>query len=1084
MSLQSSILQKFDELRTAFDHREIFSSEVNATRAKTQLIAGEEDRQKRTLATKSQQSEEGATSVARARGLPSLRKQPNKHSSRDGGNNSYDGGRATPATLQGLKVLEKRLNDVEDAANSAQAKGVALDVELRARCQMQEKEGEGAAPSKGNAATKGRTKSVVQIGGKSVPKKSFAGAPHSLLKRATPTHDKKSMDDSTSSRSSSTQLLPTTKVDAIDISARVPVVSSRGNLAPSEWFQKSAEHREYPNVEEDMRKHLRHRDEQRKGGDNMVERYTVPFTAHLSDKEKAWNEQSVKVSIGVIAPDPLEELKKKSAQRHHADDEDDVVARMSKKAAMKTTSSPIQKRQKAPGGQHSAGDEEYFEKMQSDRNTFIKLARHSKKARRVYQDSVARELLAAANMLGPHVPLFSNDPKANDDSFLHRNDDDDASFHSSDSEDNFNDPKELAEREGISTFADTDANYSIPGVRVEVKNDRLEDMTDVCDLMECTIVCLCQCINGTKSSITKEQAILRTILVHALQSGLPYLQEEMHRRDAFVQKLASAPPAQRLAESSLMCRLLRSWSKGVETLLTIDLATVNADGIPFSVHNDTHLTKCVEYYCQLHSAKEERVATLFTKWRSNKEEADSAIINNDSSRIVPPPLGTNEAKSQELLQHFKRLASVSSDDLQRLDHDAATIAYRQQEIAQLFLDRVTRFLPDPCNGVSEEELAEKMKESDLMLHRSPPTLRHVLLQYAGLLRPAARIASQRSDNSSVSVDSSGFEFKSASVSPEGINKFLNVFRSSWGRTPLSGEVDGTERADRSTVVQNGTVIALMDMYFNVLSPLLRDRVKLMVRDEKARTAQLKAKLQSDSEELRKALGAYSTASGRSAKDEEAHRALQEVERHQLIQKYTKPMMDDETLDRLKKSVESSEAWFLYDQSRRAARIAAANHREEPKWDDEESAPAKSSTTSRMEMVRMRKLQELEACWQRLSIGYSLRIALHDKWNHPTKEVKHIDAALKIYRECIIAVDAREASLQAILANEGNEDKAEKMSKRHVLFNQMSLHGQTCELLAKKLFNETGDELHYRNDVYLTKLRDDFAAISQLIRSNA
>jgi hypothetical protein len=132
------------------------------------------------------------------------------------------------------------------------------------------------------------------------------------------------------------------------------------------------------------------------------------------------------------------------------------------------------------------------------------------------------------------------------------------------------------------------------------------------------------------------------------------------------------------------------------------------------------------------------------------------------------------------------------------------------------------------------------------------------------------------------------------------------------------------------------------------------------------------------------------------------------------------------------------------------------------------------------VLRIRKLQELDKCWKALKLPYGTQIELHDKWNN--SDVKAVDKALKLYKECVTAVESREAALRAVLENEKITDAKERTIQRHTLFSAMCAAGQVCEVAGRKLQMETEDVLMYGDSIYAVKLKEDFNAISRLLRT--
>ena len=77
--------------------------------------------------------------------------------------------------------------------------------------------------------------------------------------------------------------------------------------------------------------------------------------------------------------------------------------------------------------------------------------------------------------------------------------------------------------------------------------------------------------------LEKEVVLLRSILIHSLESGLAPLSNEIMHRKQTLRGLTTR--AARPIEQVLLCRLMRSWNKGIEQLLLTDLNI--ADSTPF-----------------------------------------------------------------------------------------------------------------------------------------------------------------------------------------------------------------------------------------------------------------------------------------------------------------------------------------------------------------------------------------------------------------------------------------------------------------------------------------------------------------------
>jgi hypothetical protein len=490
----------------------------------------------------------------------------------------------------------------------------------------------------------------------------------------------------------------------------------------------------------------------------------------------------------------------------------------------------------------------------------------------------------------------------------------------------------------------------------------------------------------------------------------------------------------------------------------------------------------------------------------------------------------NAQKATEILNFLSKAAAVSEEDLAHLNSQSANLLFKQRELAQRFLNKFEAVLPAPIvkgttttqQRVNNESDASKALPDDLV-YCPAQRLKHVLLEYAGLLQAVtAKEKCQKRRGTDLTPikdadvpprttpppppDESSDDLFVPTVhhlSAEAVRRFLNVFRVHWGRSPLHPSVSEDEASARATIIQNGAVINIIDAYLGMMSELIQKKVKHMIRDERKLHGERMAKLSTDLERTNTLLAQRRPPPPNPAEAERTQ-ALQEVERHQLQAKYATATLSTEQLDRLQKSVQNSEEWFNYENSRRHLRVAASSGDAGAPWSEAgssqtlqdsitadsraastEPSPQRVSTqVSRMEMLRVRKIQELEKIWTQLKLGYAQKISLHDKWNNCTKELKVIDAALRLYRECLTAVGHREGIVEQlhVLESSTNADKMEKTLKRHELFAQLSTAGQRCELLAKRLFHETGDELMYNSTPYLSRMKNDFQQLSQLVRS--
>ena len=845
------------------------------------------------------------------------------------------------------------------------------------------------------------------------------------------------------------------------------VSPSLAPMAPSEWLQKASEHAEYPNAEDDLREHNRKRDEHLRAK-SPVERYSAPWL-HKNQQARLWEERGLRVDVdSVRVRSPLSVL--------------------SRDKGIPSTHSET--RLMPPGSATSSTDP--FTLMASNHQQLLQFGKASRELRGRFKHLTDEELKHGGKMMNPSVtetvPQALSLP---------------ATCDSSDEE---NDDTELSRI----CFGDADRQPP-PGKRAANMPRQHADASDICDLVECCVVCLCQHALAKKGAVgpTRDIAVLRNILIHALTSSLNHVETERRRRERELQALERQRKLNALgdtaaanqattsdsvlnpADIAIVARLMRTFAKGVESLLVLEIETHGA--APFSPGNDIHLTQLAKHYCTLHRMLQERSTRLMTRWKEAKVVADSAIANNDVASLLP--VTPNMVKAQNIIDYCAGVAAITEDDLSQLDASASDVAYKQRQLAQMFLGRFQKYMP------TQTVEAEKITPADLEQRPASLQLRHVLLNYAGLLCPES---SKQTSTSSANQTKQQHpvDFLSNRIEPKGVQRFLNVFKSTWGRTNLSADVPTDEANDRATVLQNGNLVAIIDAYLHLLSGGMQDRFRHLVASEKSAHRKADEKMRSDVASVYNQLHG-GKATQQDPREREKEQALEYVERQQLLSKYARSNQSQDVLEQLAKTVRSTDEWFEYECSRRAARLDAANgdishsiHSNGAGAQDEnvlkdESASLQPSGqggqqqpsqggASRMERQRNLKLQELVACWTTLQIPYSHRLPLHDKWN--AKDMRNIDHGIKLYKACIEAVQEREKAVEAVVENErSDKPQATKVERRNALFTAMCAAGQKCELAAKKLTADVGEDLLYKGAPYSYKLKADFAMISTLLR---
>ena len=117
-------------------------------------------------------------------------------------------------------------------------------------------------------------------------------------------------------------------------------------------------------------------------------------------------------------------------------------------------------------------------------------------------------------------------------------------------------------------------------------------------------------------------------------------------------------------------------------------------------------------------------------------------------------------------------------------------------------------------------------------------------------------------------------------------KFMSLFRSSWGRSPLDRDVPSDEAGIRSQVLEDALLVRVLDAYFYLLSQSLQSKIRQFVQQAKRQAREAEAAEQRDQ--------ALTTGGGRSggvskAKQEEESaglKALKETLGAQMRDKYS------------------------------------------------------------------------------------------------------------------------------------------------------------------------------------------------------
>ena len=176
--------------------------------------------------------------------------------------------------------------------------------------------------------------------------------------------------------------------------------------------------------------------------------------------------------------------------------------------------------------------------------------------------------------------------------------------------------------------------------------ETLSIQREVLKLLETTITFLCKEITLRKKGRGNQMSyvrVTRNLLIQSLKSLLPAISDTtdseiattaaIHSKSRCQKKKAAAAKfLEMLTEHRLS--VLRTWSKGVEVLFTLELGISE----PFTPQSEFHLTQLVKYYCTLRIKVRERTTSLMNRWKKSKIEtdvgSDTGIAKKEANRAL------------------------------------------------------------------------------------------------------------------------------------------------------------------------------------------------------------------------------------------------------------------------------------------------------------------------------------------------------------------------------------------------------------------------------------------------------------------
>eukprot|EP00759_Apiculatamorpha_spiralis_P043347 PhF_6_TR40788/c0_g1_i1/m.61591 len=606
------------------------------------------------------------------------------------------------------------------------------------------------------------------------------------------------------------------------------------------------------------------------------------------------------------------------------------------------------------------------------------------------------------------------------------------------------------------------------------------------DLLESVTVCLCEEYARKRASSntrgTSEVAILRNVLVTALRTLHPRVTEiqKQHQQSAGSSLgFDSMDSRQKGAEAESM-RTMRSWSKGVEILLTFDLDLMVQ---PFSTRSSHHIDALAEYYCTLYGHTRRRTKALMQQWRQRHEQKKAAQ-NHDS--IILSRLrgggggGTDDAKKEgvevtkdpaklariaQIHSHFEdTLAQFNKETVESMTTQQADVALRSRKLVTQFMEKFGQFIALPANSSSKDILKNGATRSHL---------RDKLMTFVNVSRDG---------------DVLGRLVANSEISNRNMATLMNVFQHTWIKeidTSHSENNVQTENQQRAFAAACSYVTMIIDTYMRMACEEHKEQFRRAIHYHKPRTAARIIEEGTENDGNPVALPTYTDFDKSQAWNALKTKDVQEVERTLLQEKYTRPIesKNTTTMTQLRQALQSTDTWSgsfpshiiqnndnqTKDGSKETSSGGMGNEGDTNDF-DAEVAEIDILPLEKREQVRLRKMQELDIAWTTLRYPMGDKLALFEKWN--VTEVKKTIVAAGLWKALTATILAREEALIKVSAIRRGEMTVPP-EEATAAVNDMTKYSALADQQLRKIKAVLGETPTFNGESYVMKMKRDF-----------
>eukprot|EP00760_Papus_ankaliazontas_P034387 PhM_4_TR7169/c0_g2_i1/m.18580 len=611
----------------------------------------------------------------------------------------------------------------------------------------------------------------------------------------------------------------------------------------------------------------------------------------------------------------------------------------------------------------------------------------------------------------------------------------------------------------------------------DLENDdlRLDTMGDTdptaLDLLEAVTVCLCEEYSKKRSSSNtrgiRELAVLRNILLSALQTVQPRVQAAHEQQLNASRGLAEEGMQLRtllLDEEAL--RVMRSWTKGAEILFTIDLELMVQ---PFNSRHAQHIDALGEYYCSLFAFTRKRTEELLHQWRSNFD-------NHKASPALLAKLALQRATNPDAAEKKPSTTTTDPNQLQRIAHIHTFIGDTMSKFSKDAIDSMSA--ADAEKAIHSKRILNQFMEKYGSLIELPSNANSKELARGRAARSHLREKLLRFVNVSQDEEVLNKLLERAEVSNRCVSTLLNVFQHTWIRESdsASGIANQSEAEKRAFAAACYTVTVIIDMYMRITSKVANEQFRKAVAYYKSRTM---LKTAEDSNELIGLPDLSDKEKGEARSALDGALEMKEVETTILQEKYSRPTDTNKmsTMAQLRQALASTDVWsgnfpgsIAVDEANPALTSNTSN--------GAPPAPAGATTdednlsADKKEQLRMRRMQELDACWSQLKYPFQDKLMLFEKWN--VKELNELTNAIPVWKAAHAAILSRESVLERVILLRQSEtpDSTEAPG----LLEQLSRLNSECDKQVRRVQSALGDAVSYQGVEYQSKMKQDYAAV--------